>query len=141
MSDLLNTDSSLPTESDEKLLDIILYRNYTFFYCTKTNQDILFCALKFIKEGLNYKKKELQVCTFSGTTAQCLEQRAQSNNLTQPMNAVDSSPTRDRGYKFASSTSKKQFIKIFAILNKGKNKTIYVYFIKQKLFGYSPSFA
>ena len=23
-------------------------------------------------------------------------------------------------------------------LNKGKNKTIYVYFIKQKLFGYSP---
>ena len=24
-------------------------------------------------------------------------------------------------------------------LNKGKNKTIYVYFIKQKLFGYSPS--
>ena len=30
-------------------------------------------------------------------------------------------------------------IKIFAILNKGKNKTIYVYFIKQKLFGYSPS--
>ena len=30
-------------------------------------------------------------------------------------------------------------IKIFAILNKGKNKTTYVYFIKQKLFGYSPS--
>ena len=30
-------------------------------------------------------------------------------------------------------------IKIFAILNKGKNKTIYVYFTKQKLFGYSPS--
>ena len=24
-------------------------------------------------------------------------------------------------------------------INKGKNKTIYVYFIKQKLFGYSPS--
>ena len=24
-------------------------------------------------------------------------------------------------------------------LNKGKDKTIYVYFIKQKLFGYSPS--
>ena len=24
-------------------------------------------------------------------------------------------------------------------LNKGKNKAIYVYFIKQKLFGYSPS--
>ena len=29
--------------------------------------------------------------------------------------------------------------KIFAILNKNKNKTIYVYFIEQKLFGYSPS--
>ena len=30
-------------------------------------------------------------------------------------------------------------IKIFAILNKGKNKAIYVYFIKQKLFVYAPS--
>ena len=30
-------------------------------------------------------------------------------------------------------------IKIFAISNKGKNKTVYVYFVKQKLFGYSPS--
>ena len=29
--------------------------------------------------------------------------------------------------------------KIFAILNNGKNKTIYVYFIKKKLFRYSPS--
>ena len=30
-------------------------------------------------------------------------------------------------------------IKIFAISNKGKNKTVYVYFVKQKLLGYSPS--
>ena len=30
-------------------------------------------------------------------------------------------------------------MKIFAILNKGKNKTTYVYFIKQKFFGYSLS--
>ena len=28
---------------------------------------------------------------------------------------------------------------LVSLLNKGKNKTIYVYFIKQKLFGYSPS--
>ena len=32
-----------------------------------------------------------------------------------------------------------ELIKIFTILNKGKNKTIYVYFMKQKLLGYSPS--
>ena len=31
-----------------------------------------------------------------------------------------------------------KLIKIFVILNKGKDKTIYVYFIKQKLFGFSP---
>ena len=31
------------------------------------------------------------------------------------------------------------FHKDICHINKGKNKTIYVYFIKQKLFGYSPS--
>ena len=39
MSDLLNTDSSLPTENDEKLLYILLYGNSKFD--TITNQNIL----------------------------------------------------------------------------------------------------
>ena len=47
MSDLLNIDSSLPTENDEKLLDILLYGNSKFN--TIINQNILICTLKFIK--------------------------------------------------------------------------------------------
>ena len=49
MSELLNIDSSLPTENDEKLLDILLYRNSRFN--TITNQNILICTLKFIKDS------------------------------------------------------------------------------------------
>ena len=49
MSELLNIDGSLPTENDEKLLDILLYRNSRFN--TITNQNILICTLKFIKDS------------------------------------------------------------------------------------------
>ena len=48
MSDLLNTDSSLPTENDEKLLYILLYGNSKFD--TITNQNILIFTFKFIKD-------------------------------------------------------------------------------------------
>ena len=43
MSDLLNIDSSLPTENDEKLLDILLYGNSKFN--TTTNRNTLICTL------------------------------------------------------------------------------------------------
>ena len=46
LSDLINIDSSLPTENDEKLLGIKLYANKKFN--TKTNDNILMCTLKFI---------------------------------------------------------------------------------------------
>ena len=49
MSDLLNTDSSLPTENDEKLLYILLYGNSKFD--TITNQNILIFTFKFIKDS------------------------------------------------------------------------------------------
>ena len=49
MSDLLNTDSSLPTENDEKLLYILLYGNSKFD--TVTNQNILIFTFKFIKDS------------------------------------------------------------------------------------------
>ena len=49
MSDLLNTDSSLPTENDEKLLYILLYGNSKFD--TITNQNILIFTFKFIKHS------------------------------------------------------------------------------------------
>lgn len=42
MSDLLNLDSSLPTETDKKLLDILLFGNGKFN--TETNQNILICT-------------------------------------------------------------------------------------------------
>ena len=48
MSDWLNTDSSLPTENDEKLLYILLYGNSKFD--TITNQNILIFTFKFIKD-------------------------------------------------------------------------------------------
>ena len=47
MSDLLNIDISIPTENDEKLLDILLYGNSKFN--TTTNQNILIYTCKFIK--------------------------------------------------------------------------------------------
>ena len=49
MSDLLNIDSSLPVEKDEKLLDILLCGDSKFN--TITNQNILICCLKFIKDS------------------------------------------------------------------------------------------
>ena len=56
MSDLLNIDRSIPTENDKKLLDIILYRNYTYiFYYTKTNQSILFCTPVFRKHSTVFR--------------------------------------------------------------------------------------
>ena len=48
MGALLNNHSSLPSVSDEKLLDILLYGNRRFDI--KTNQNILMCTLKFIKD-------------------------------------------------------------------------------------------
>ena len=49
LSYLLNIDSSLPTENDEKLLHILLYGNSKFN--TITNQNILIYTLKFIKDS------------------------------------------------------------------------------------------
>ena len=49
MSDLLNIDSSLPAENDEKLPHILLYGNNKFN--TITYQDILICTLKFFKDS------------------------------------------------------------------------------------------
>ena len=49
MSDLLNIDSSLHTENDEKLLDILLYGNSKFN--TITNKNILNCTFKFTKDS------------------------------------------------------------------------------------------
>ena len=52
MSDLLNIDSSLSTENDEKLLDILLYGNSKLN--TVTNQNILICTLKLIKDSYRF---------------------------------------------------------------------------------------
>ena len=54
MSDLMNIDTSLTIENDEKLLDILLYRNSKIN--TITNQNILICTLKFIKDSLRFDK-------------------------------------------------------------------------------------
>ena len=48
MGDLLNIDSSLPTENDENTLDILLYGNSKFNI--KSNH-ILVCTLKFTKDS------------------------------------------------------------------------------------------
>ena len=54
MSDLMNIDTSLTIQNDEKLLDILLYRNSKIN--TITNQNILICTLKFIKDSLRFDK-------------------------------------------------------------------------------------
>ena len=53
MGDLLNIDSSLPTENDEKALDILLYGNSKFNI--KSNY-ILVCTLKFTKDSHRFDK-------------------------------------------------------------------------------------
>ena len=63
MSDVLNIDSSLPTENNEKLLDILLYGNN---FNTITNQNILICTLKFIKDSHRFDKS-LRYLYYSGT--------------------------------------------------------------------------
>ena len=49
MSDLLKIDSSLPAENDKKLLNILVYGNSKFNAIT--NQNILICNVKIIKES------------------------------------------------------------------------------------------
>ena len=50
----MNIDTSLTIENDEKLLDILLYRNSKIN--TITNQNILICTLKFIKDSLRFDR-------------------------------------------------------------------------------------
>ena len=66
MSDLLNIDCSLPIENDEKLKDDILPNNNGKFN-TKINQNILICALKFIKDSRRFDNPNLKYLYSSRT--------------------------------------------------------------------------
>ena len=58
MCDLLNIDSSFSIENDEKLLDNLLHGNSKFN--TITNQNILTCTLKFIKDSVRFSNSPVE---------------------------------------------------------------------------------